>query len=53
MKQKKEGIEMKYKTTQKDVKNSYSNILSIGYADLSYLLQHRDPERDCIEGLNL
>ena len=44
MKQKKEGIEMKFRTTQKDIKNSYHNVLSIGYADLGYLLQHRDPE---------
>lgn len=35
---------MKFRTTQKDIKNSYYNVLSIGYADLGYLLQHRDPE---------
>ena len=35
---------MKYRTTQKEVKNNYCHVLSVGYADLGYLLQHRNPE---------
>ena len=35
---------MNYRTTQKEVKNNYYHVLSVGYADLGYLLQHRDPE---------
>lgn len=34
---------MKIKTTQKQIKNAFNNIISIGYCDACYLLRHRDP----------
>ena len=35
---------MKYKTTQKAIKNSYSRILCVGYCDLQYLFYFESPE---------
>lgn len=34
---------MKVKTTQKQVKNAFNNIISIGYCDAWYLLRHMEP----------
>lgn len=34
---------MKFKTTKKEVKEGYRNIIKIGYCDLQYLLYYRNP----------
>lgn len=34
---------MKFKTTQKAVKEGYRNIIRIGYCDLQYLLYYKNP----------
>lgn len=34
---------MKFRTTQKEIKNNYSKIVEIGYCDLQYLLRYFDP----------
>lgn len=34
---------MKFKTTQKAIKEGYRNIIKIGYCDLQYLLYHKNP----------
>lgn len=31
---------MKYRTTQRDVKNGYSNVIGVGYCNLQNLLSH-------------
>ena len=34
---------MKIKTTEKQIKGVFNNIISIGYCDAWYLLKHREP----------
>lgn len=34
---------MKFKTTQKAVKEGYRNIIKVGYCDLQYLLYYKNP----------
>lgn len=34
---------MKYKTTQRDVKNGYSNVIGVGYCGLQHLLNGESP----------
>lgn len=34
---------MKFKTTQKAVKEGYRNIIRVGYCDLQYLLYYKNP----------
>ena len=34
---------MKFKTTQKEAKEGYRNIIKIGYCDLQYLLYYKNP----------
>ena len=34
---------MKFKTTTKYIKNTYNNIVSVGYCDLQYLLRLENP----------
>lgn len=34
---------MKYKTTEKAIKQNYSKIIKVGYCSLQYLLQYEEP----------
>ena len=34
---------MKFKTTRKAIMNNYYNVLCVGYCDLQYLLQYKNP----------
>lgn len=38
---------MKYKTTKKQLKNNYNNIIQIGYCNAYYLLKYKKPESYC------
>lgn len=43
----KEQRKMKYKTTKKEMKENYYNILSVGYCNLQYLLRHKAANSYC------